>query len=441
MTAGDNRLEFVDRMKALARDLNKEEAPDWLRELRRQGLCRLEALGLPPLKDEEWKYTDISPLTAPAYILPTRADLSEKEAFQDYCRGDDIRVVFVNGFFSKDLSSLQASPPGLKIATLEEMTSDDRTSLQKLFFPHDSADESVFTAMNKALTHQGIYIDISENVAVRPLIHVVHVAALSKGDVLTLPRTFIRLDALSEATILESHVSFSDENTYLAGAVTDISLGERSVLDYSRAQRESLKAYHVGTTRVWQERDSSFDGFFLAAGGRLTRHDLHVVINGRGASAGLKGLYIVGRDQHVDNHTSVDHRVPDGTSHQLYKGILNGSARAVFNGKILVRPLAQKTNAYQLNKNLLLGRDCRVDTRPQLEISADDVKCTHGATIGQINEDEIFYLQTRCIPHKEAVRLLVRGFADDLLNTVRHPFVAQAFSQLLKPAWEVSACA
>ena len=222
----------------------------------------------------------------------------------------------------------------------------------------------------------------------------------------------------------------------MTSALTDISLAKNALLYYSRAQKENLKSYHIGNTRVWQERDSNFQGFSFVAGGALIRNNLDVVLNGEGAQSFLNALYSVYGTQHVDNHTSVDHRVPNCMSNQLYKGILNGASRAVFNGKIFVRPIAQKTNSYQLNKNLLLGKDCRVDTKPQLEIFADDVKCTHGATIGQMNEEELFYLQTRAIGKQDATRMLARGFAEDVLNQIKNEAVHQKLTEYLQPSFE-----
>ena len=201
-----------------------------------------------------------------------------------------------------------------------------------------------------------------------------------------MPRTLITLDQSSEVTVLESHIAFNDQIVYFTNALTDVFIEENATLHYSKAQKESLNAFHIGQTRVCQERNSNYDGFTLTAGSKLTRNNLNIVLNGEGAGAILNALYSIYGEQHVDNHTSVDHRVPNCTSNQLYKGILNNDSRAVFNGKVFVRPIAQQTNSYQLNKNLLLGDKCRVDTKPQLEIFADDVKCTHGATIGQLDE-------------------------------------------------------
>jgi Fe-S cluster assembly protein SufD len=200
---------------------------------------------------------------------------------------------------------------------------------------------------------------------------------------------------------------------------------------YCKVQAESHQAVHIGTTRVWQDAGSSLDAFSFAYGGQMIRNNLSVFLKGQGACTTMNGLYAIDGSQHVDNHTLLDIQQPDCTCSQLYKGLLNGHSRAVFNGKIYVHSAAQKTNAYQLNKHLLLGRDARVDTKPQLEIFADDVKCTHGATIGQLSEEEIFYLQSRCISQKMAIVLLSKGFIDDIINTIKVDSIRGKLSRLL----------
>lgn len=421
----------------LAKTLLREKMPDWVNRVHEQGLTRFRELGFPSAKDEEWKYTSISPILAETYSPAASGRLIEEDAFRDYAGTGDVNVVFVNGLFSKELSNFSDIPPGIKMTTLQDSIAGNDIRLKELFEKYDPKDETVFIALNKALAKNGVYIQVDDNVISKKTVHILHITSLSDGRILNLPRSFIRLGDSSEATILESHIAFTDEPIYFANALTDIFLAENATLHYCKAQRESLKAYHIGHTRVWQDGNSNFDGFSFAAGSAIARNNLDVTLNGEGANAALDGLYSVCKNQHVDNHTSVDHRVPHCTSTQLYKGILHGSARAVFNGKIFVRPLAQQTNAYQLNKNLLLGKDCRIDTKPQLEIFADDVKCTHGATIGQIEADEMFYLQTRGIPRKAAAKMLVRGFADVLLNTIKNDGIRRKLNVLMEPSFEV----
>ena len=432
---------FMAQLDALAGPLRKEKSSDWLAQLREEGLTRFRKLGIPTVKDEEWKYTNVSALAGYRYALAAKSALSpaqRKDILVRYCGKGDVNIVFVNGALDKELSNLDKIPTGVEIIMLRDALTNNAAALQEIWAHYDPQKDPAFVALNKALTQEGIYIHVSDKIIANRLIHIVHVAQADGEQIATFPHTFIRLGRSSEASVLETHVGLNDENIYLAAPLTDVLLEENATLHYSKAQKESLKAYHVGTTRVWQKRDSTFNGFSLVAGASLTRNNLDIVINGEGAAAFLNGLYSVYKDQHVDNHTSVDHRVPNATSNQLYKGVLNDAARAVFNGKIFVQSIAQQTNSYQLNKNLLLGKECRVDTKPQLEIFADDVKCTHGATIGQLNEDEIFYLQARGVPRKLATRLLTQGFVDDVLNRLTRDSVREQVARFVAPSLAVS---
>ncbi len=436
---GKNNL-FMEQLDTLAGPLKGEKSPGWVAQLREEGLRRFRKIGIPTLKDEEWKYTNLSALAGHRYTPADKSALSpaqRKDVLARYCGKADVNIVFVNGALDKKLSNFGKTPAGVEIMTLRDALANNAAAVQEIWAHYDPQKDAAFVALNKALTQEGTYIHIKDKIIANQLVHILHVTQADGEQIAVFPHTFIRVGKSSEASVLETHVGLNDENIYLAGPLTDVFLEENATLHYSKAQKESLEAYHVGTTRVWQKRDSTFNGFSLAAGAAITRNDLDVVINGEGAAAFLNGLYSVYKNQHVDNHTSVDHRMPNATSNQLYKGVLNDSARAVFNGKIFVRSIAQQTNSYQLNKNLLLGKDCRVDTKPQLEIFADDVKCTHGATIGQLNADEIFYLQARGVPRKIATRLLTQGFVDDLLNRLTRDSVREQVAQLVAPSLEV----
>lgn len=428
---------FMDQLDALTGVLKGEKSPGWITQLREEGLVRFRKLGIPTVKDEEWKYTNLSDLAGHRYTLAAKSALDpaqRKDVLARYCGKADVNIVFVNGGLDRELSTLGKIPAGVEILTLREAAKNDPAAVQEIWAHYDPQKDPAFVALNKALTREGVYIHIKDKIIANQLIHILHVTQADGEQVAAFPHTFIRLGKSGEANVLETHIGLNDENVYLAGPLTDVLLEENATLYYAKAQKESLKAYHVGTTRVWQKRDSTFNGFSLAAGAAITRNNLDVVLNGEGAAAFLNGLYSVYKNQHVDNHTSVDHRVPNATSNQLYKGVLNDAARAVFNGKIFVRPVAQRTNSYQLNKNLLLGKDCRVDTKPQLEIFADDVKCTHGATIGQLDEDAIFYLQARGVPRKIATRLLTQGFVDDVLNRLTRDSVREHAAGLVAPS-------
>jgi Fe-S cluster assembly protein SufD len=392
-------------------------------------------LGIPTVKDEEWKYTNLAALGKYTLDVVKGGVLAERDALESYYDRSETNIVFVNGTLSRELSDLDSAPDGITITPIQDAVAGNDPRIEKLLTKYDNADKTAFIALNEALSN-GIFIHVKEKTVTPKLIHVIHVTGCDQKNTASMPRSVIAMERSSEATVLESHIAFNDKVTYFSNALTDIFLEENAVLHYCKSQKESMKAFHVGQTRVWQERNSNFDGFSFMAGSALTRNDLNVVLNGEGANANLNALYSAYNDQHVDNHTSVDHQVPNCTSNQLYKGILNDAARAVFNGKIFVRPIAQKTNSYQLNKNLLLGKNCRVDTKPQLEIYADDVKCTHGATIGQLDEDEMFYLQTRCIPRKTATQMLAHGFVDDLLSVIKHDGIRQKLHTLIEPSFE-----
>jgi Fe-S cluster assembly protein SufD len=410
-----------------------KETPDWVNELRDQGLKRFAELGVPTVKNEEWKYTNLSALTERRFHLTTETELIEKSRLLDYYDRSEINIVLVNGVFSAELSNLAKLPNGVTVTGLTQALKNDNGATA-LFKKFPVKDDDSFAALNSALMREGVFVKIDDKVVLKDLIHIVHVTSTKERDIATFPKSIITLGRSSEASVLESHIGFGEKG-YFADPVTDIFLKEDAKLLYCKAQSENKQSFHIGTTRVEQEANSQFHGFSMMTGAKLTRNNLNIALNGEGASATLNGLYIIAEDQHADNHTAVDHRVPNCTSNQLYKGILNDSSRSVFNGKIFVRPIAQKTNSYQLNKNLLLGKDCRVDTKPQLEIFADDVKCTHGATIGQLNDEEVFYLQTRAIPRTKAVKMLARGFVDDILNTIPSDAIRRKLNKFLKPTF------
>lgn len=405
----------------------------WLKNLRQDALNRFLKLGIPTTKEEDWKYTNLSELSSRSFKPAAETKFTAEDQIRRLCSKDEITFVLINGIFDEKLSSLGHLPPGVTLMPLSEAITEKENLVKTLLSKYESKNESSFIALNNALSVNGVFVQIADKTIIKKLIHILHITQ-SKEGILTTPRTFITAGKSSEATILETHIGVGD-SVYLSVPLTDVFLDENAILHYCKAQSESLVSYHIGNTRVWQEKDSHFDGFSLMNGGAVTRNDLDIISNGEGTSSTLNGFYGVNGKQHVDNHSSMDHRLPNCTSNQLYKGILNGESHSAFNGKIFVRQIAQKTNSYQLNKNLILGVNCRVDTKPQLEIFADDVKCTHGATIGQLNEDEIFYLQTRCISKKDAIKLLAHGFVQDILNKIHDPAIIAKLNILLEPTF------
>ncbi|MCR4338240.1 MAG: Fe-S cluster assembly protein SufD [Candidatus Omnitrophica bacterium] len=435
-TTMENKISFIQDLERSIQELS-QKSPSWINDLRQEALSFINENGFPTTKDEEWKYTNVSPILSRQYRLASSFKAKASSQTEAYRGIDAITLTFMNGVFSPECSNLKNIPAGVQISTLSEALKNpqDEKFLQEKLSRYSFNAFSSFAALNQLLLEDGIYIKIAEKAIVTPLIQIINMTDPGAENLLTSPRTFIHLGKLSEATIFETHLSVAD-GVYFTNALTDIILEENATIHYCNAQNENHQAYHIGTTRVWQERNSNFNGFILSTGGLIIRNDLDVILNGEGCNSGLNGLYTPQDKQLIDNHTFVDHRFPNCVSNQLYKGLLQGESHAVFNGKICVRSIAQQTNSYQLNKNLILGTDCRVDTKPQLEIFADDVKCTHGATIGQLNQEEIFYLQTRGVPRRKATRMLAQGFVDEIVETVKNETIQKHLSQFLKPVLE-----
>lgn len=405
----------------------KRASSPWLADLRNNAWARFAEIGIPTTRHEEWKYFNLRPLSS-AVLKPSAAvSASGLDALKDYLDEGDVNIVFVNGVFSQEFSTVSRLPKGLIVERLSGSTQEE---IRGMFSRTTVNDPEPFVSLNTALHRDGVYLRVEDKALLSTVVHIVHAVSVTVKDSAVFPRTVIAIGRSAQVSILESFISLNDES-YVNNPVTDIHLGENSVLNYYKSQSDSPKALHIGAVRVTQDANSQLEAFSLAVGAHMARNNISVASNGEGTDSILDGLYVLGGSQEVDNHTLIDHRQPNCTSHQLYKGILNDQSHAVFNGKIFVQPAAQKTNSYQLNKHLLLGKDCRVDTKPQLEIFADDVKCTHGATIGQLNDDEVFYLQTRCISKEDAVKMLSRGFVDDLLDKLRDQNVRRKLSRLL----------
>ncbi|MCK5580405.1 MAG: Fe-S cluster assembly protein SufD [Candidatus Omnitrophica bacterium] len=431
MNKQTHKLAFIEEFDDHVQSLNRQ-SPDWLTESRNQALGRMSSLSLPTKKEEDWKYTNIAPITQRAYRFFQETKPVDLACIQDYIHTDDITLIFVNGIFHPEESSFADLPPGLLIQPLSEIPTGDKT-IQRIQQAFVTKQDDIFSALSDTLTYPGISVHLEAGTRVEKPIHIIHLTDSNANDTITTPRAIFSLNTGSEASIMQSYLSDGKPDVYFTNALTDIILNENASLHYSLVQNEGREAFHVGTTRVWQEESSNFNSFAVTSGGAIARHNINVIANGQGANTTLNGLYLAGGDQLVDHHTSINHHLAHGTSQQLYKGILTDNAHAVFNGKIYVHPEAQQTNSYQLNKNLMLGMGCHVDTKPQLEIYADDIKCSHGATIGQLNEAELFYLQTRGIPRASAIKMLAKGFANELLNKSADANVQDKINKIVEP--------
>lgn len=399
------------------------EGASRLSQLREGAMERFVELGFPSVKEEEWKYTNVAAIARadfqPAVSSePTPASETELIQIASVPETSSSQLVFVDGALRNDLSALAALPPQVVAIDLGQAMADERYSDIVRMHLARQADYVVngFTALNTAFINHGAFLYIPKGVIVEAPIHLLFIATSERTA--NFPRVLIVAGENSKATIIENYVS-ADAEKYLTNGVVEVVLEEGARLEHYKVQRESVEAFHVATTAVGLGRNSSYDTTTITFGGQLSRHDIVVTMDHEGAECWVDGLYLVTGSQHADTHSVIDHRQPHCTSHQLYKGILDGKSRAVFNGKVFVRHNAQKTDAMQTNKNLLLSNEARVDTKPQLEILADDVKCAHGAAVGQIGEDELFYLETRGIHPDLGRNLLTYGFAEEVIAKIK----------------------
>jgi Fe-S cluster assembly protein SufD len=393
--------------------------PDRVQALRRAGFERFAALGFPTTRNEDWHYTSLSPIAEEEFTLLTARTDDAQAAQLDpyYLRAERWpTVVFVNGRFSASLSSLKNLPKTVRLETLAESWGTSK-SLPDQIGHVASTENYAFTALNTALMYDGALLEIAKDAEVAGAIHLLYVtdATAAKGQIH--PRTVIIAGRNSRATIIESYVSLSNAR-YFTNAVTEVSLADGANLSHYKIQREGMRAFHVGTIEVRQARDSHYQSFSLALGAELSRTNVYTTLDGENCGATLNGLYMIGGEQHCDHQTQIIHAQPNCFSRELYKGILDGRSHGVFNGKVYVHPIAQKTDGKQTNKTLLLSDQAVADTKPQLEIFADDVKCTHGATIGQIDQQALFYMKSRGIDTVTATKLLTYAFAADVLETI-----------------------
>jgi Fe-S cluster assembly protein SufD len=422
------------------------EQPGWLRHLRSDALARFLELPFPTLKDEDWKYTNVTPIVRNGFRLAGgQASPALAGAALDHaCLGGDAwaRLVFVDGVFVPDQSTIAEIRPHVRIMDLAEAALAWPDVIERHLGRYAPADVNAFTALNTAFVRHGAFVHVGAGTALDMPIHLVFVSSGAGGDLLpaSYPRTLIVADRGSRVAIVESYVSL-DGRASLSDAVTEIVLDDDAEVEHTKLLLENDAAYHIGTTRVSQGHGSRFTSFSLATGDALARNQLDVVLGEEGAACTLDGLYAPSGSQHIDNHTMIDHRKPHCTSRQLYKGVLAERSRAVFNGKILVRPGAQRTDAQQTNRNLLVSDEATIDTKPQLEIFADDVKCTHGATVGQLDEDAYFYLLSRGLAPARARALLTYGFASDVLERVQIEPLRACLTQLLLEQLEPEASA
>jgi Fe-S cluster assembly protein SufD len=381
-----------------------------VRHTREAAFDRFLARGFPTTRDEDWRFTNVAPIAALPFerAVDARVDASTVDRL-DFGGAIGPTIVVVNGRVSA--RGLPSLPPGVTVRTLADAPGD-------AVVPRRPGGGHAFVDLNTAFFEDVIAIEIAPRTVVREPLHVLFVTAPGPRPSLVTPRLFVAAAEQAECTIVESYADAGDGQALVA-AVTDVFVAPGAHLDHVKLQRQRASSFHVGTMFVHLGRAATFTSHSLTLGGRIARNDVVSVLDGEGAESTLNGLYVASGESLVDNHTTIDHAQPHCPSHEVYKGILAGRSRAVFNGKILVRPDAQKTDAKQTNKALLLTDEAQINTKPQLEIFADDVKCTHGAAIGQLDEDAMFYLRARGIAAADARNLLIHAFAGDVLGGVR----------------------
>lgn len=395
---------------------------EWLAPLRKAAIERFGDLGLPTTKLESWKYTSVRPLAE----IPFRHAASYKpngytvETLHNRalaCGGGPI-ITFMDGHFAPGLSRLGGIQEGLKLIRLAEAARDHREEIEPWLTRLAAEDSGPFAALNTAFIDDGACVIVPPGTVVEAPVQVVFLASADAGSpVASHPRLLVVAGKRSQLTVVETYAG-SGQGACFTNVVTEIAAGDGAVVEHYKVQRESHRGYHIATIQAQIGRDASYTSHSFSDGAALARNDLNVVMREQGGNCTLNGLYIVSGKQHVDNHTLIDHARPFCSSRELYKGVLGGSARGVFDGKVIVRADAQKTDARQANNNLLLSDNALVDTKPQLEINADDVKCAHAATIGQLDPDSLFYLRSRALSLDEARNLLVHGFVHEMIERV-----------------------
>jgi Fe-S cluster assembly protein SufD len=409
-----------DRYRAAFGALEREGAlpgPAWLGSLRRAAIARVAETGFPTTRDEDWRYTNLAPLAAAEFPLARARHSGDATLAVPAPLGAGVwaRLVFVDGRYAAKHSTLPALPGRMRVTSLAEAMITDGETVEHHLSRHAGHTADVFAALSTAFLQDGAFVHVPDDIVAPAPIELLFLA--TTPGALSQPRTLVVTGEHSRVAVVERHVGLV-EQAYFANAVSEIVVGRGASLDHHVLQEQGPAAFHLATVRAVLGRDAAFSTCAASFGGRLARTMLGVRFDGEGARAALRGVYVMGGTQHVDHHVSVDHAVPRCASEQLYKGVLDGAARAVFSGRILVRRDAQKTDATQTNKHLLLSDGVEVDSKPHLEIFADDVRCTHGAAEGQLAPEAMFYLRSRGLAESEARALLTYGFAREVVERV-----------------------
>src|SRR5437764_6264294 len=393
--------------------------PAWLRALREDAFARFCKTGFPTTRDEDWRFTNVNAIANRSFLLAQAAHhrITSADLQQFHIPGAACRVVFVNGKFAPELSDLSLLPPNIKVCSLANELAQNPGALEAHLARYVNFERDAFCALNTALIEDGAYIYLPRRTILEAPIHLLFVSVADITPAMAHPHNLIVAEDETQADIVEDYVSFgSGSGSFFSNVVTELVAGENATLSHYMIEREDLESFNVSTLRLQQGRSANLSSHSVLLGGALVRNNVHPVLAGEGGECLINGLFIGKERQHMDNYMLVEHASPHCSSRQFYNGILDGHSHGVFHGRIVVHKDAQKTDAKQTNRNLLLSDDAQIDTKPQLEIYADDVKCTHGATIGQIEENALFYLRSRGIDEISARKLLLLAFASECLE-------------------------
>ena len=434
MDAAEAKNYYLTRFSDLERALTNN-GRSWTGEIRQTAMARFAALGFPTTGEEEWRYTSLAPITKVSFSPGClEADDATREWIRSLALGslEEHQLAFINGHFSAELSRLGRLPNGVIVGSLAAAMNDSKAKVEPYWARYADYNSHGLVALNTALMEDGAFLLVPQGAVVEAPIHLMFVATAPDGATVSHPRSLIVIGDRSQATVVESYMGF-DGAVYFTNAVTEIVVGEGAVLDHTKIELESERAFHVATHETHIDRGGNLSSHSIALGGALARNDSNATLDGEGGECTLNGIYVAMGQQQVDNHTRIDHLKPHCSSRELYKGVMGGRSRAVFSGKIYVHKAAEKSDARQTNKNLLLSEDAWIDTKPQLEIYNNDVKCSHGSTIGQVDQDALFYLRSRGIESSAAVALLTRGFVSEITGRIKSVPAREWLEKILAP--------
>jgi len=422
---------FINKFDEFEKSLNGEKTSE-LHQLRKSAISNFQKLNFPTQKDEEWKYTNISSLQKHNFSSAAVNENVSSEIINKFLfdKLEHSLLVFVNGIYSPELSKITDLPKGVEVGSIAEAIKNNNSVVKNNLGKYAKDENYFFTTLSSAFIKDGAFVYVPDGKVVENPIHIIFYTKSSDNKIINQPRNLFVAGKDSQVSIIEHYIS-DEENIYLTNAVTEIFADENAVVDHIKLQEESKKAFHIARMDVDQERSSNFSSHLISTGAQISRNDFSTRFNAEGSESMLNGLFMISNEQLFDAHTMIDHAKPHCSSHEHYKGILQDNSKGVFNGKVMVRQDAQKTNAFQQNNTILLSDDAVMNTKPQLEIFADDVKCSHGATIGKLNDEAKFYLKSRGIGEEAATAMLIHAFASDVISSIKIPALRDYLEEII----------